>query len=498
MLGALLLRLWQLGARSLWTDEGSTWTAATSTLGALIHRCLVRDASPPLYYLLTSLTLKLDRHEAGLRLVSVLASLALVWLSYRIARLFAGRGEATLAAAIVMLSPFQVMYAQEARTYATVGAFTVAALYQFARAVIHDRRRAWTWFVAFSVLALYTQTIAALGIAVQVAWIVLTHTGRRHARAWAVATAIAVLAYLPWLIASARQAGELGESHWYLTAPGGHGVFQVLRTVFLSPLSLVTPPRGTTLPGLDAILPRPAAWLLLLAIVLVPLAWSVRSIRAAWPRGHVVRLCAFALFLPLAAVLAASVKVPLWLPRYFVLLTPFLAVLQAAGIARMRPRGLATTAAAALLLVNTYGTFRYQVDYTKEPWREVAAHIAEHAHPGRSAVLVPFDLDPFAFYDAQLPHPLAAYEVSHPAEPFAAHFTPRELDETEAAARRNAAPWDEVWVIVRSPNSPVRREVARRARRAAATAGRVQVGGEEVWNSVGGPLWVTRYARPGR
>jgi hypothetical protein len=110
-------------------------------------------------------------------------------------------------------------------------------------------------------------------------------------------------------------------------------------------------------------------------------------------------------------------------------------------------------------------------------------------------VLVPFDLDPFAFYDHQLAHPIAAYEVSHPAEPFAAHFTPQELDELEAAARRNAHAWDDVWVIVRSPNSDVRREVARRAQRAAASDGRVAVDGEEVWNSVGGPLRVTRYLR---
>lgn len=496
-LGALWLRLWQLGARSVWTDEGSTWTAATSRFGALIHRCLERDASPPLYYLLTSAALRLGQHEAQLRLVSVVASLALVWLAYRFARLYAGRAEATLAAALVALSPFQVMYAQEARTYTTVGALTVAALYHFARGVVLDRRRAWRWFVLFTVLALYTQSIAVLGIGVQAVWIVATRTGRRHARAWLLASAIAFVVYLPWLIASAHQAGDLSESHWYLTAPGEHGVFQVLRTVFLSPIALVTPPKGAPLPGLEAVLPRPVAHVLLFAVTLAPLvaAWGWR--RAAWPRGPMMRLVAAGLFLPLATVLALSIKVPLWLPRYFVLLTPFLALLQAAGLVRMRPAGLAVTCGAALLLVNAYATFRYQTDYTKEPWREVVAHIGAHARPGHSAALVPFDLDPFAFYDRQLPHPLAEYEVSHPAEPFAAHFTARELDEAEATARRNAARWDEVWVIVRSPNSDVRRELARRAQLAAASDGRVAVGGEEVWDSVSGPLRVMRYVRVG-
>ena len=50
--GSLLLRLWHLGARSIWTDEGSSWTAATSSLHELIRLCAQKDASPPLFYLL--------------------------------------------------------------------------------------------------------------------------------------------------------------------------------------------------------------------------------------------------------------------------------------------------------------------------------------------------------------------------------------------------------------------------------------------------------------
>jgi len=110
-----------------------------------------------------------------------------------------------------------------------------------------------------------------------------------------------------------------------------------------------------------------------------------------------------------------------------------------------------------------------------------------------TAVLVPFDVDPFAFYDAKLAHPVAAFEVSHPDEPFAAHFTPMQLEELEAAARRNAAPYDEVWVIVRSPNSDVRRDFARRAE-AVAAEGRV-LAERRTWESLTGPLRVARYVR---
>jgi hypothetical protein len=109
-------------------------------------------------------------------------------------------------------------------------------------------------------------------------------------------------------------------------------------------------------------------------------------------------------------------------------------------------------------------------------------------------VLVPFDVDPYAFYNRRTRDRITAIEVSHPAVPFASRFTPRQLDELEAAARARVAPFDEVWVVVRSPNSEVRREVARRALRVA-SEGRVTVGGEEVWRSTAGPLRVSHFRR---
>jgi len=44
---AVVLRLWQLGAQSLWTDEGSAWFAASLPFRDLIRFCVEKDASPP-------------------------------------------------------------------------------------------------------------------------------------------------------------------------------------------------------------------------------------------------------------------------------------------------------------------------------------------------------------------------------------------------------------------------------------------------------------------
>ena len=85
--------------------------------------------------------------------------------------------------------------------------------------------------------------------------------------------------------------------------------------------------------------------------------------------------------------------VPLWLPRYFVLLTPFLAVLLAAGVARLRPRTPRLAWGVLLVLVEGWALARYARDASKEPWRQVTAAIASRSPAGHTAVLVPF----FAF-----------------------------------------------------------------------------------------------------
>lgn len=492
---AFLLRLWHLGARSIWTDEGSTWTAASSPLPELLRLCAQKDASPPLFYLLTAGALRLGDDETRLRLVSLLASVGLVWLTYRLARLALPRGRSTLAAAICALSPFQLMYAQEARTYTLVAFLTVAALYLFARAVLLGRRRAWLPFVLVSAAALYTQSIALLGVGVQGALVLFTREGRRRLLPWAGAQGIALLLYAPWLFVSLAQASRMHSSHWYLQSPGQHELFQVIRSVFLSPIPLVSPHPGAPLPGLGAFLPAPLAQGLLLLLPAVPLAAALFALRGPSREAWLARFAWAGLVLPLAAVWLASYRVPLWLPRYFVFLTPLLAVLMAIGLARLRPSALRLGWTALVLLGSAYACFRYDTDFTKEPWREAVATIVHDSPPGRTAALVPFDLDPFRYYNRRHPGVVAAFEVSHPEVPFASDYTAEQLAWMEQRAREQTAGFGEVWVVVRSPNSDIRRELAARAR-AVAAAGREKVF-EQKLDSTGGPVRIERWRRAG-
>jgi len=492
-LGAVL-RLRDLGAKPVWTDEGSTWTAASLPVTELLHRCVTRDASPPLFYLLTKLALALGDDEWHLRLVPALCSIVLVWLTYRLARLGLGRGYATLAAFLIAISPYQVMYAQEARTYAPVAMFIVASMFVFARLQQKPGPQRWLPLVLLNAAGLWTQSLAALGIAAQGLLTVLTPAGRRRFWPWAGAIATAGLLYAPWVLASRAMASNLGHSHWYIPPASAHGVFNVVRSALLSPFPLVTAPPISDHPGLGHYMPGPLAYAILTLPVLAALLATVPLLREHGPRGFLSRLCWVAWLAPVLLVFAASLKQSLLLARYFVFLGPFVAVLFALGLSQLRWPAVRGLVFAVLVATSAMGLFRYEHDYRKERWREVTAHIRALAPVGRTAVFVPFDADPLAFYLRDGRSGIRTFEVRHPAQPFSATFTPRQLDEVESGLRDASRRYDEVWVIVRSDWTPARGELARRTL-AVAAEGRALAEYRE-WPAFLAALRVSRFVRP--
>jgi hypothetical protein len=304
--------------------------------------------------------------------------------------------------------------------------------------------------------------------------------------------AVAAL-YAPWVVATWGWGGALAESHWYVAAPGPRDVLRMARTMLMAPFPIVSPPPEHALPGLGAWFPRPVAWLLLLALLAVPLASALRGLTAPPPRGPLLRLVMACALLPPAAVLAVSPWVPLWLPRYFVFLPPFLVILLAHGIHRLRPRMLGTLWGVVLVLAYAFGVAHYDRGYTKEAWRSAVGHIAAASPPESTVVLVLFEVEAFDYYSSKLPTPLRSIWVSHPEVRFTGCYSPRQVDEAAAAARECTAGVGEVWVVVASRASESRRELARRVDGVAAE-GRI-LSEDRVWTSSGGPVHARRYAR---
>src|SRR5512135_777322 len=121
ILGGFALRLYRLGAQSLWYDETvSAYLVSQSIPDLVAHTA--RDIHPPAYYLLLHLWAGLaGRSEFALAFFSLAFGLLLIPLCYALARRLLGRTAAAWTALLVAVSPYNLWYSQEVRMY-TLGA----------------------------------------------------------------------------------------------------------------------------------------------------------------------------------------------------------------------------------------------------------------------------------------------------------------------------------------------------------------------------------------
>ncbi len=227
LLGAFALRLYHLGAESLWYDETVSAYLALQTPAALVAHT-ARDIHPPAYYLLLHLWQLLSTPTPAFGLEFLLAWPSL-WigalglaLTYTLGKRWFGVTAALVALAAAGLQPFQVWYAQEVRMYA-LGAFcvliTLWAVTPWLVATTPNASndlgtggasgpstRGLATYVVAAALGLYTLYYFLFWLVVLNACLMFcTWSRRRERRRWLIAQVIVLLLWLPWLPIFIRQ-----------------------------------------------------------------------------------------------------------------------------------------------------------------------------------------------------------------------------------------------------------------------------------------------------
>lgn len=175
------LRLYRLGAESLWIDEVFTVSMATEfTLGELLFEVPQFEPHPPLYNTLmwgwVALT---GTSEAMLRFPSVAFSVAAMPVLYLLVRRLFDRPAAVVATLLFAISPLQLWYAQEARMYALLVLLTVTSAYLLIRLVEGFDRREAIAYVLVGALLGYTHVyglFVLLAQAMFATWVVYRPT----------------------------------------------------------------------------------------------------------------------------------------------------------------------------------------------------------------------------------------------------------------------------------------------------------------------------------
>lgn len=213
LLLAAALRLHNLGAQSLWNDEGSSYVQSLRGVGEIADNA-ARDIHPPGYYwALAGWRLGAGTSEFALRALSAFASLLSVAFAYALGKRLFGTAAALTAALIVALNTFSIYYAQEARMYAPLALWSAASLWALAGFLRQPSGR-WAMALAlFNAAGLWTQyaypfVMLAQGV-VALVWIAANLSrGRFNLRAiglYVGANLLTIALYLPWLPTALRQ-----------------------------------------------------------------------------------------------------------------------------------------------------------------------------------------------------------------------------------------------------------------------------------------------------
>ncbi len=375
------LRLFHLGSQSYWLDEAISLGIARAELATILTN-VAQSSHPPLYYLLLKgwLALGLGGGETTVRLLSALLSTAAILAVYALARGLFDKHTALVSTALMALSPFQVLYAQEARMYSLLALLTTLTLLTFIRAWRVNRPVAWLLFAGAAAGCVYTHYFSFLVLGGVGLFALLESLASRTWKRWPgllLAGAVVALLFVPQLGLFLNKATNAMGTRW--VAPNYLFFFTSLYLLILS----------YTIPIWAAAL----AMFVSLFVALLVLWQAIKAMWRLWTAQtpEQVRTRQALLLLlsttvaPLLALAVVLVIKPFWVPeRTLTIVTPAYAVLLAQEWAQA-PRRLPLTAfygLLAVLMTISLGYYYFDRQYAKPPYRDAAALIAGQARLG--------------------------------------------------------------------------------------------------------------------
>lgn len=402
----LALRLAFINVQSLRLDESLSLAQVQEfSLAGLWRFLLTSNVHVPLYHtMLKGWVTVAGTSEWAIRLPSVLLGTAAVPLLYAVGRRLVGSRGAVFAAAVGAAAPFWVWHADEARMYPLLLVLTLAPLLLLMRAEERGGAGRWLAYGLVTGLSFYSHYFALLMPAVHLLYLVVRRVRRRTLAAWAGATAVAGLAFLPWVLGlylQRIQEGGIASLTSGVRLPSQDlSVFGILYGLLFFLLVFVIGywrdiGQGA---GVLAITSRVVAggWPLL-----VLLGMTSRRV-GRWFRSRAAAFLAGWVLLTVGVVFLLNLWKPgLWQQRYLTVASPAILIALGAGVAAAvrRRRAVALT----LAFLAFAGLTAYEnlsvTNPVREDFRRAAAIVEAGFRPGDAVVVIPkFYTRPFLYY----------------------------------------------------------------------------------------------------
>jgi len=158
------LRIFELGRKPLWLDEASSYFLTSQSNIADVWTAAFNDHHAPLHFIVIWIVKLAGTDEFWLRLPSAIAGALTIIVVFLLAKELAGEDTGLIAAALVAVSPYHILYSQEARMYGMAVLFVSLAIYLFFLALRTRSLYNWIWFGGACAIAFYTHFYTSFAI----------------------------------------------------------------------------------------------------------------------------------------------------------------------------------------------------------------------------------------------------------------------------------------------------------------------------------------------
>lgn len=157
------LRFLNLGSAPLWLDEASTVTFATAgSFWDIWQLTATIEPNPPLFHWVEYIMLFFGNNEFILRFIPALLGTITIPIMYFIGKEFIDENGGIIAAAAFAVSPFLIVYSQEARAYTMLLFFIALTFLFYLKALKSTNLTYWILFAIAGSLAFWTHLYAAI------------------------------------------------------------------------------------------------------------------------------------------------------------------------------------------------------------------------------------------------------------------------------------------------------------------------------------------------
>jgi 4-amino-4-deoxy-L-arabinose transferase-like glycosyltransferase len=449
---ALALRLYRLLDNNIWWDEG--WTLWLSRLDLpRIALLTAADEHPPLHYWLMHYWMAgIGASAFSGRLFSVFFGILGIAVVYRLAKRIGGGKLGVLAALLLTLSPFHILWSQDIKDYTVSGFFALLSLWctysLFSGGQIASRQRRWLWlgYVAGMTLAIYSHYLAALIFLADNLFVGLVLAWQWFRRQkplpdfirWSLAQLAVLGLFAPWLLlywndAPSRTAAPAVDPGFFV---------QLTATLFAVGVTLHLEQYIPQVIFLGILAGIGGIWLVRYVIQL-PRSRSVSSSReyrlAAGALLGLILISIPPLFVYTLSLTPVAIFHPKIQPRYLLLFLPGFVLLLTLGISWLRrlskPLAMVLVVAAVCMQIQPLAAY-YQGRRLRDDYFTLANTINAFARPGDSILLNTDQEWPTFLYYLRAPIPWGGVSSQPMNEKRATRLASQAVSSSEA-----------VWVV---------------------------------------------------